>query len=194
MSTPEQPPSGPPLRAFAMVLIALAIAFAGIGAMALSGNDSEPEQQQPETTSSVARVAAGTGSASVTSARPPAAATSARPSAAITPTTTTAAAATTTAPVLDKSAVSVRVLNNSTVSGLAAQTARTIESDGWTVGETGNYADGSVSSTTVYYSASSPAEKAAATEIAATLGVSAEPRFPGIVSASPGVIVIVTAP
>ncbi len=177
-----------------MVLIALAIAFAGIGAMALSGNDSEPEQQQPETTSSVARVAAGTGSASVTSARPPAAATSARPSAAITPTTTTAAAATTTAPVLDKSAVSVRVLNNSTVSGLAAQTARTIESDGWTVGETGNYADGSVSSTTVYYSASSPAEKAAATEIAATLGVSAEPRFPGIVSASPGVIVIVTAP
>ncbi|SEM09442.1 LytR cell envelope-related transcriptional attenuator [Rhodococcus maanshanensis] len=178
-----------------MVLIALAIAFAGIGAMALSGNDSESEQQ-PETTSSVARIAGGTGAASVTSARPPAAATSARPSAAITPTTTTtaAAAATTTAPVLDKSAVSVRVLNNSTVSGLAAQTAKTIESDGWTVGETGNYADGSVSSTTVYYSASSPAEKAAATEIAATLGVSAEPRFPGIVSASPGVIVIVTAP
>ncbi|MCZ4555015.1 LytR C-terminal domain-containing protein [Rhodococcus maanshanensis] len=189
MSTPEQPPSGPPLRAFAMVLIALAIAFAGIGAMALSGNDSESDQ--PETTSSVAR-AAGNGAASVTSAKPPAAVTSARPPAAIT--STTAAATTTTAPVLDKSAVSVRVLNNSTVSGLAAQTARTIESDGWTVGETGNYSDGSVSSTTVYYSASSPAEKAAATEIAATLGVSAEPRFPGITSASPGVIVIVTAP
>ncbi|MFG1783043.1 LytR C-terminal domain-containing protein [Rhodococcus oryzae] len=191
MSTPEQPPSGPPLRAFAMVLIALAIAFAGIGAMALSGNDSESEQ--PGTTSSVAR-AAGNGAASVTSAKPPAAVTSARPPAAITPTTAAATTTITTTPVADKSAVPVRVLNNSTVSGLAAQTARTIEADGWTVGETGNYSDGSVSSTTVYYSATSPAEKAAATEIAATLGVSAEPRFPGITSASPGVIVIVTAP
>ncbi|MGW6377606.1 LytR C-terminal domain-containing protein [Rhodococcus sp. NPDC055112] len=192
MSTPEQPPSGPPLRAFAMVLIALAIAFAGIGAMALSGDDSGSEQ--PETTTSSVARATGNGAASVTSARPPAAATSARPPAAITPTTAAAATTTTTAPVQDKSAVPVRVLNNSTVSGLAAQTARTIESDGWTVGETGNYSDGSVSSTTVYYSASSPAEKAAAMEIAETLGVSAEPRFPGITSASPGVIVIVTAP
>ncbi|MFC7449492.1 LytR C-terminal domain-containing protein [Rhodococcus daqingensis] len=192
MSTPEQP-SGPPLRALAMVLIALAIAFAGIGAMALSGSDSESEQ--PETTSSVARVA-GNGAGTVTSARPPAA---------IAPTTTagiprgtavttTAAATTTASPITDKAAVPVRVLNNSTVSGLAAQTARTLESDGWTVGETGNYSDGSVSATTVYYSASSPTEKQAATEIAATLGASAEPRFPGIVSASPGVIVIVTAP
>ncbi|MFD4179759.1 LytR C-terminal domain-containing protein [Rhodococcus sp. NPDC058514] len=187
MSTPEQP-SGPPLRAFAMVLIALAIAFAGIGAMSLSGSDSDSESPQPETTSSVARVA-GNGASPVTSARPPAA---------IAPTTaaatTTTAVTSTTAPILDKSAVPVRVLNNSTVSGLAAKTATTLESDGWTVGETGNYSDGSVSTTTVFYSASSPAEKQAATEIAATLGVTAEPRFAGIVSASPGVIVIVTAP
>jgi LytR cell envelope-related transcriptional attenuator len=173
-----------------MVLIALAIAFAGIGAMALSGNDSE--SQQPETTSSVARVTGNGAAASVTSARPPAAATSARPPAAITP--TTAAVTTKAAPILDKSTVPVRVLNNSTVSGLAAQTAKTLESDGWTVGETGNYSDGSVSATTVYFTSSSPTEKQAATEIAATLGVTAEPRFAGIVSAPPGVIVIITAP
>lgn len=169
-----------------MVLIALAIAFAGIGAMSLSGSDSE--SQQPETTSSVARVA-GNGTGAVTPARP---ATSKAPTSVAA--TTTTAVTSTAAPILDKSTVPVRVLNNSTVSGLAAQTAKTLESDGWTVGETGNYSDGSVSATTVYFTSSSPTEKQAATEIAATLGVTAEPRFAGIVSTPPGVIVIITAP
>ena len=63
---------------------------------------------------------------------------------------------------------------------------------GWNVEETGNYSEGTVSTTTVYYG-SSAAEKAAAQKIAAELGVSAEPRFAGIANASPGVIVIVTS-
>ncbi len=86
----------------------------------------------------------------------------------------------------------VRVFNNSTVSGLAAQTANELTSGGWNVSETGNYSYGQIQTTTVYYG-SSASEKAAAQAIAAELGVKAEPRFAGIESASPGVIVIVTS-
>ncbi|TQF69363.1 LytR family transcriptional regulator [Rhodococcus spelaei] len=186
MSTPQPAPSGPPLRALAMVLIALAIAFAGIGAMALSGSDSD--SQSTEVVPSVAPVKASPNSPAA-SARPtvPTTAPVASP-------TTAASSAVASASTVDKSAVSVRVFNNSTVSGLAAQTASTLESDGWTVSETGNYSTGNVAKTTVFYSTSSAAEKQAAVEIASKLGVTAEPRFSGIQSSSPGVIVIVTSP
>jgi len=88
--------------------------------------------------------------------------------------------------------VPVRVFNNSTVSGLAAKTADELTSTGWNVSETGNYSYGQIQNTTVYYG-NTAAEKQAAQAIAAELGVSAEPRFTGIASASPGVIVIVTS-
>lgn len=184
MSTPQQAPSGPPLRALAMVLIALAIAFAGIGAMSLS--DSGSDAQATDVVPSVAPVTAAPNSPGA----------SARPT--TTPPTTNAAATSVSAQAAsattaDKSSVPVRVFNNSTISGLAADTASTLESGGWTVAETGNYSSGNVAKTTVYYSANSAAEKAAAQEIAAELGVTAEQRFSGIASASPGVIVIVTA-
>ncbi|MGW4480511.1 LytR C-terminal domain-containing protein [Rhodococcus triatomae] len=184
MSTPQQAPSGPPLRALAMVLIALAIAFAGIGAMSLSGSGSD--SQAADVVPSVAPVTAAPNS----------------PGASARPTTTTQAPATTAASVsaqaaaatsVDRSSVTVRVFNNSTISGLAAETATTLEADGWTVAETGNYSTGNVPTTTVYYSATSATEKKAAQEIAAELGIPAEQRFSGIASASPGVIVIVTA-
>ncbi|SDD56707.1 LytR cell envelope-related transcriptional attenuator [Rhodococcus tukisamuensis] len=184
VSTPNPEPSGPPLRALAMVLIALAIAFAGIGAMALSGSDSD--SPAPTIVPSVAPVKG--------SANSPAA--SARPT--TPPPATTSAAVTTTslptsAATLDRSAVPVRVFNNSIVSGLAAETASTLEAEGWTVSETGNYADGTIAKTTVYYRPGSASEKQAATEIAAEIGATAEPRFAGIESSSPGVIVIVTS-
>ncbi|MFD4292162.1 LytR C-terminal domain-containing protein [Rhodococcus sp. NPDC058505] len=185
MSTPQPAPSGPPLRALAMVLIALAIAFAGIGALTLSNSGSDTRSS--EVLPSVAPVT-GAPNAPAASAR----ATTPAP---VSPTTLApvAAAATPTTAAVDRSAVPVRVFNNSTVSGLAAQTAGTLESEGWTVAETGNYSSGNVAKTTAYYSANSAAERQAAQQIAADLGITAEQRFGGIATASPGVIVIVTS-
>ncbi|MFE5700255.1 LytR C-terminal domain-containing protein [Rhodococcus koreensis] len=180
MSTPKPESSGPPLRALAMVLIALAILFAGLGFASLGGSDSE------ETATTVTTSAAAT----TTAARPTTAAGAAGGTSASAASTTSGASSTTKA--AEAASVPVRVLNNSNVTGLASQTATELMSSGWTVSETGNYSDGTISETTVYYGTSA-AEKEAATEIAAQLGVSAEPKFPGIANSSAGVVVIVTS-
>lgn len=163
-----------------MVLIALAILFAGLGFASLGGSDSE------ETAATVTTSAAAT----TTAARPTTAAGAGGGTSASAASTTSGASSTTKA--ADVASVPVRVLNNSNVTGLASQTATELMSSGWTVSETGNYSDGTISETTVYYGTSA-AEKEAATEIAAQLGVSAEPKFPGIANSSAGVVVIVTS-
>jgi hypothetical protein len=203
VSTPNPPSGGPPLRALAMVLIALAIVFAGLGAMSLSKSESSGSQTstvaQASTTAAPASrsaAAAATSAPAVSSTTAPESAPAAEATggptstaAAAPPATTTPPAANTAGPV-DKS-TPVRVLNNSTIAGLAAKTGNQLTSDGWNVTETGNYPEGVVSRTTVYYG-TSPQEKAAAQAIAADLGVTAEPRFAGIADSPPGVIVIVT--
>lgn len=189
MTTPNPESSGPPLRAIAMVLIALAILFAGLGAASLGGSDSDESTPVASTTAASTNTATATSAAAPTTRDTPAA--SAAPTSAATTTTSTAGAATASGQV-DKS-VPVRVFNNSTVSGLAAQTANELTSTGWNISETGNYSYGLIQTTTVYYRADNAAEKRAAGAVAAELGVKAEPRFEGITSASPGVIVIVTS-
>ena len=85
----------------------------------------------------------------------------------------------------------VRVYNNSTIRGLAARAARDLSAAGWTVVEVGNYPWGIIPTTTVYYQEGTD-ERAGAEAIASEFGMRAEPRFPGIANASPGIIVIVT--
>jgi hypothetical protein len=85
----------------------------------------------------------------------------------------------------------VRIYNNSTIRGLAARAAGDLSGAGWTVVEVGNFARGTIPTTTVYYQEGTN-ERADAEAIAAQFGMRAEPRFPGISSAGPGVIVIVT--
>ncbi|WP_030516586.1 LytR C-terminal domain-containing protein [Nocardia sp. NRRL WC-3656] len=184
MSNPNPPSGGPPLRALAMVLIALAIVFAGLGAMALSNSssDSAAAETSSDTETTAAPVTTTRAAATTT-----AAATTAAPTTALT--TTTAAATSTTAGV-DKT-VPVRVLNNSTVAGLASRTGSQLTAAGFDVTETGNYPGGVIAKTTVYYG-NSPHERETAQAIANELGVSAEPRFAGIADSPPGVIVIVT--
>ncbi len=165
-----------------MVLIALAIVFAGLGAMSLSSSESTASDTETQGQATQGRPT------STTSSKP------ATTSAADTTTTTTSSTTTTTAPSTTPAAaksVPVHVLNNSTVAGLAARTAGQLSADGWTIAETGNYPGGVIPKTTVYYG-NSPGERAAAQEVAEELGVSAEPRFAGIASNPPGVIVIVT--
>lgn len=186
MSNPNSSAGGPPLRALAMVLIALAIVFAGLGAMSLSSSDSSSSSADSTSTAASTTTAAQQNSAQATTAS------------AVVP-TTTAASATTTPPApttttaaagVDKT-VPVRVYNNGTVAGLAKKTGDQLTSDGFNVTEVGNYPNGVIPKTTVYYG-SSPKEQALAQAIAAELGCAAEPRFPGISDSPTGVIVIVT--
>lgn len=168
-----------------MVLIALAIVFAGLGAMALSNSSDSAASETTETSAAATSVAPAVTSAAAGAAT--AESTTEAPSNAL---TTTTASPTGTAGAVDKT-VPVRVLNNSTVSGLAGKTGNELTSAGFDVAETGNYAGGMIAKTTVYYG-NSPQEKETAQAIAKELGISAEPRFSGIMDSGPGVIVIVT--
>lgn len=167
-----------------MVLIALAIVFAGLGAMALSNSnsDSAAAETSPDTETTVAPVATTRAAATTTTVTTTAAPT--------TTLTTTTAAPTSTTVGVDKT-VPVRVLNNSTVAGLASRTGSQLTAAGFDVTETGNYPGGVIAKTTVYYG-NSPHERETAQAIANELGVSAEPRFAGIADSPPGIIVIVT--
>jgi hypothetical protein len=85
----------------------------------------------------------------------------------------------------------VRVYNNSTIRGLAARAARDLTAAGWTVVEVGNYARGTVPTTTAYYQEGTN-QRAEAEALGTQFRMRVEPRFPGIANASPGLIVIVT--
>ncbi|NIL81593.1 LytR C-terminal domain-containing protein [Rhodococcoides kroppenstedtii] len=183
MSTrPDDTSSGPPLRALAMVLLSLAVVFAGIGIFSLTGSDSEDTAAAPAAdTSAVPTATAAPTGTSAPSATAPPSATSGSPTTTTTATTSGAS-----------SASPIRVLNNSEVSGLAAETATRLESAGFAVGETGNYSSGVIAASTVYYDPAVPGQQAQAERIARTLGFGSEPRFAGIANASPGIVVIVT--
>jgi hypothetical protein len=85
----------------------------------------------------------------------------------------------------------LRVYNNSLIQGLAARAAADFRSAGWTVSEIGGYPGATIPTSTVYYRPGTD-EQTAAQEIGRAFGLRVEPRFSGIQSASPGVIVIVT--
>jgi len=85
----------------------------------------------------------------------------------------------------------VRVYNNSTIRGLAAQAADDLSAAGWTVVEVGNYARGTIPTTTAYYQEGT-GQRDGAEALGSEFGMRVEPRFPGIADASPGLIVIVT--
>ena len=85
----------------------------------------------------------------------------------------------------------VRVYNNSTIRGLAARAADDLRAAGWTVVEVGNYAQGTIPTTTAYYQEGT-GQRPDAEALGDQFKMRVEPRFPGIANASPGLIVIVT--
>ncbi|KAA0022138.1 LytR C-terminal domain-containing protein [Antrihabitans cavernicola] len=198
MSNPNPPSGGPPLRALAMVLIALAIVFGGLGALSLSKSDSGGSSSSG-VSPSVAPLSGSANTPGGSAVPPTSAAGGSTGSDSEASSTTTSAGASSAASgsgsagasgTVDKT-VAVRVFNNSSITGLAAKTADELKADGWNVAETGNYSEGQIPKTTVYYG-DSASEKTAAEAIANTIGASAEKRFAGIENSSPGVIVIVT--
>jgi LytR cell envelope-related transcriptional attenuator len=85
----------------------------------------------------------------------------------------------------------LRVYNNSTVSGLATRAAEDFRKAGWPIDEIGNYPQGIIPTTTVYYRPGTE-EEAPAKALAEQFGMRVNPRFEGLQQATPGIIVIVT--
>jgi len=203
MSSPESPSSSHPARAAGFALLGVALVALVIGVFTLfSGGDGD--QTAAGTSSSQQSAGSASESAPVTppasSGEQPPATTSAAP-----PTTTAPAATTTQAPPAGTTGAAtpppggqptaakppVRVYNNSTIAGLAAKATEDVKRSGWDVAETGNYSQGQIPTTTVYYRPGTEEEESAKS-LAAVMQARVEARFDGIEAAHPGIIVIVT--
>jgi hypothetical protein len=192
MTTPE-PTGGParPARIAGIVLLVVAAIALVMGIITLvpfggGGNEaggSTSNTPPPATTTSSAPAKPTT-----TTAKPPATTTTtAKPPA----TTTTTGQPTQQPPANNPQSVPVRVYNNGTIQGLAQQAAGDFRSAGWNVGQVGNYSQGIIATTTVYFRPGTD-EEAAANALGQAFHMRVMPRFDGIESADPGVIVIIT--
>ncbi|KAA2262423.1 LytR family transcriptional regulator [Solihabitans fulvus] len=207
MSSVDPSPSRP-ARVAGLALIAVAAIAAVIGVVSLFGWGPSPVASGNNTPASQTGTASGSSSAdpgtsastAPTSAQPPT--TSAPDSTA--PTTSapapTTGGPTTQPPTANQSqpgnpppiaASPVRVYNNSTIPRLAAMAADDLRGAGWDVIDVGNYSQGQIPTTTVYFRPGT-SEQDAANRLGARVGARVEPRFDGIASASPGIIFIVT--
>jgi hypothetical protein len=181
------------------VLLGVAVVAVGLGVFALTSNGSSPAAQgRPPVVGS-----STTNPPSTTSHQPKPRPTTTRPK----PTTTQAPTTTpkpgpptttiappppqTTGTPSVKQTVPVRVYNNGTIKDLAARAAAEFRADGFNVVQVGNYPQGVIPTSTVYFT-SAPGEKQVATDLGHDFNMRVLPRFPGIAFASPGVIVIVT--
>ncbi|MBY8848251.1 LytR C-terminal domain-containing protein [Saccharothrix sp. MB29] len=105
----------------------------------------------------------------------------------------TAPTPTTTAPVTSSGhRHDVRVYNNSIVPDLDAVATNDVRALGWTVTESRNHLQGVVVPTSTVYFHPDLGEEPEARELATALRLRAEPRFEGILSEPPGLILIVT--
>jgi hypothetical protein len=197
----HEPGSTRPGRALGLVLIGIAVIAAVLGVITLIDGgitkppDSAPPSSQPGGTASQPP---GTGGSqppgSGSQPQPPQNSQSGSNTATPPPppaNTTTVPPPPPAQPPPDPRQVEVRVLNNGTVTGLAAQAARDFRNDGWKVVEVGNYSQGIIPTTTAYFRPGT-LEEAAARALADKFNMRAEARFPGIAGASSGVIVMIT--
>lgn len=185
MTSPESASPSRPAKAAGFALLGVAAVALIIGVVSLfgGGEESPPAAQSSSETPPVQTTSESPGPTTASSA--PAATTTAAP-----PTTTSAAAP----PVTQQPGavkVPVRVYNNSNITGLANKASDEVRANGWEVAEKGNYSQGIIPTTTVYYRPGTD-EEASAKELAAVLRARVEPRFEGIQSAAAGIILIVT--
>ncbi|WP_158848352.1 LytR C-terminal domain-containing protein [Saccharothrix deserti] len=194
MTNPEQP-AGPahPARALGYALIGVAVIALVIGLVSLfiGGPDDDQPTAQPTTPSTTSDTSSATGDPTTPSPAP----SETSPTTGAPTTTTGNPGATTTTtpppPVTTTQKPPVRVYNNSTTQGLAGRASDDVERAGWQVAEKGNYSQGLIPTTTVYYRPGTD-EEASARELAQILNARVEARFDGIQDAHAGIIVIVT--
>ncbi|HEU5471717.1 MAG TPA: LytR C-terminal domain-containing protein [Actinophytocola sp.] len=195
------PGSSRPSRLIGLVLIGIAVLAAVLGVLSLidDGPDGGGQAQPPSSTPQTGTTTE-TGTSTETSApnssppgsTPPGSTTSGQPPATQPPPASQPGGQPPPPPPApNPRAVPVRVYNNGTVAGLAAEAAKDFRADGWTVTDVGNYSQGIIPTTTVYFRPGTE-EEAAARELGARFNMRVEPRFPGIVNTPPGLIVLVT--
>lgn len=198
MSSPDSPSSSHPARAAGFALLGVALIALVIGVFTLfDGGDGD----QTATGTSSSQPPASGSSTDPASTAPPAT-TEQPPATTPAPTTTDTPPPVTTTPVQTAPATPpegqptsakppVRIYNNSTISGLAAKAKEDVTRSGWDVAETGNYSQGQIPTTTVYYRPGTDEEESAKA-LAAVMQARVEARFDGIEAAHAGIIVIVT--
>jgi LytR cell envelope-related transcriptional attenuator len=198
MITPEPSPTRP-LRVAGLALLGVAAIAMVIGLVSLFGGNGNGQadgnngnngdnEQPPASTSTSEPGSTSSEEEPPSSSRPPSSGSTSRP-----PSTTSVPPS--VPPGGDGNGEpgktqQVRVLNNSTVDGLANQAANDLREAGWPVAEVGNYPSGVIPTTTVYFRPGT-AEESAAELLADEFGMRTEPRFAGL-DYGPGLIVIVT--
>lgn len=198
MSTPDGAGPQSPMRTAAMAMFGVAAIAAVIGLVSLAtgSDDDKGDASQRQVASSSAsgtpesETPESEASAEETSAAPPPTSLPVIPAA---PPVALAPAPAPPPPPAPSAAdfvgQPIRVYNNSTINGLAQTAADDMTNAGWSVIEVGNYSQGVIPTSTVYYQ---PGQESAADTLAAEFGLRSEPRFEGLQSASPGIIVIIT--
>lgn len=186
MTSPES--SARPGRVAGLALLGVAAVALVIGVISLFGSNGDGQADDGDNQPPTSETSETTGS----EIAPPGESTTAPAPTTTTTTTAPPGGTTTTSPTPGpEKSVPVRVYNNSTIKGLAAEAAEDLAAAGWTVAEVGNYSAGRIPTTTVYYTPGT-AEEAAARALGEEFGMRVEDRFDGIRDANPGVIVIVT--
>jgi LytR cell envelope-related transcriptional attenuator len=198
MSSPESPSPTRPLRVAGLALLGLAAVALVIGLISVFPADGDGNASPPRTSGQKPPASTGEhnppSSSGTSISKPPSSSSGAPGTATTSPRTSGSLPA--PPPGGDGNGEpgkteQVRVYNNSTIHGLAAQAADDLRAVGWDVVSVGNYPYGTIPTTTVYYR-SGTAERAAAEDIADDFGMKVDERFPGLKSFPDGVIVIVT--
>ena len=207
-----QPQRELPLRGVAMILISVALLLAMWGIYSMTGGKSAKVNNAASTdsaTASAVSIQPAAPAGPVTSApgvpapssgapAPASAPAGAAASGAVAPGTSggagtagAAGAAGASTSAGDKSAVTVHVLNNSTIQGLAAKAKEQLTSQGYRVGQVGNYSRSVVPQNTVYYTDN----EQQARELAEKVGGVAQQRPADLPAetAGPGSLVVVLA-
>ncbi|MET9230843.1 LytR C-terminal domain-containing protein [Lentzea sp. NPDC003310] len=190
MTSPESASPSRPAKAAGFALLGVAAVALVIGVVSLFGGGSSDTPPAAEGTSTAPPAASETSSAQPPASTPPSSApvtTTASPT--VPPASSVVPPPPVTQPGVAKAPV--RIYNNSTITGLASKASDEVRANGWAVEGTGNYSGGTIPTTTVYFRPGTE-EEASAKELASVLRARVEPRFDGIQSSAPGIILIVT--
>lgn len=189
MSSPEPGARSRPLRIAGLALLGLSVGALLVGLITLgsqhSGGGGSAKPPAGSTSAGPSASAPGGNSAGQASA------TAGAPASPAPPPATTAAPPPAQPPPAPAATAPVRVYNNSTISGLAAQAADDFRRGGWPVVAVSNYPNARIPTSTVYFRPGT-GEEAPAQLLGTRFNLRVEPRFEGIVHSSPGLIVIVT--
>jgi len=190
MTSPESASPSRPAKAAGFALLGVAAVALVIGIVSLFGGGSDTPPVAGSSDTPPPQTTTGSPTAPTTSA-PPAGTTTGSPTAP--PSAPMSSADVPPPPVTQPGAtkVPVRVYNNSTITGLANKASDEVRANGWTVAGTGNYSQGTIPTTTVYFRPGTD-EEASAKELATLLRARVEPRFDGIQNSAAGIILIVT--